>query len=697
MSRKKRAKVVTDIEPIPFESKIMDLERKRFGINKYDPYVDNDKSDDLFDEYQKKKNKNRKRKKKNKDDDYSRNDNVFSNSKNKDLKDVRDSRRSSTGSFERYKTDLSNRESTNTKVDQMTRFSSTPQLGSQKHRNILNGRIHDPNAFTKYDVDRSRGHLSNSRGDRSRGHLSNSRGDRSLGHLSNSRDDRSLGHLSNSRGDRSLGHFSNSRGDLPQRRNSHANDYLVEGHRQFRSLAFDDEYKGTNASTKNFITPKKSESLLSRAHRDRELERYVGSTISKPKTVLFDETQNDIRLFDDRKYHKNHEKNNETSSNTKDGLNTYTRTFLFKELDKIRHDSNKNNMLLSKNISDNEDFYSQKFEELRTKLKNDVVNPNEVQRLVNQVVDKKLIQMNLKDDTEKSKEGVSKMQAQINSIVSHYNAREEQTTKLQDEIELLNKGIEVLHRKTEKDQENYVHRIEILEKTLADVREDCVASTDSFIVNVESRLENMDKWIRDTESKREIKKVSHLNQSGVSDQYINNLRKDIDAALKKLNFRINDVNHKSNSGVEALKDLKDLEQKVNQIDDYVETADMNINRKVNLLQTTPVVTKAPVNGSAKAIESRLTRLETIVVRHGKLLDEITGDILKAEKNLRKPPKSPCACEKYTEDFANKLQNNFDNRIGALEASVYNNDETEFREQVFKEIDGIKLAAIDDIK
>jgi hypothetical protein len=353
---------------------------------------------------------------------------------------------------------------------------------------------------------------------------------------------------------------------------------------------------------------------------------------------------------------------------------------------------------LSKNISDNEDFYSQKFEELRNKLKNDVVNPKEVQRLVDQVVDKKLIQMNLKDDNEKSKEGVSKMQAQINSIVTHYNANQEQTTKLQDEIELLNKGIEILHRKTEKDQENYVHRIEILEKTLADVREDCVASTDSFIVNVESRLDNMDKWIRDSESKREIKKASHLNQAGVSDQYINNLRKDIDAALKKLNFRIDDVDDKSNSGVQAFKDLKDLEQKVNQIDDYVETADMNINRKVNLLQTTPVVTKAPVNASAKAIELRLVRLETILVRHGKLLDEITGDILEAEKkNLREPPKCPCACEEYTEDFANRLQNKFDNRIGALEVAMQNDDEAEFREQVFKEIDGIKSAAIDDIK
>jgi hypothetical protein len=285
MSWGKRAKAM-DIDPAPFESKIMDLERKRFGIKKYDPYGDNDRADDLFDEYQKKKIKHRKRKIKNQDDDFARDDNILRGSKrNMNIRDDLDSHRSSTGSFERYKTDLSSRKSTNTKVDQITRFSSTPQLGSKKHRNILNGKIHEPHVNANYDVDRK------------------------------------------------LDYLNNSHGVSPLKRKSH-NDNAVEGHRQFRNLAFDDESKKTNASPKKFTTPRKSASMLSRAHRDRELERDIGSTITKPKTVLFDESQNDIRLFDDTNYDTNHEIN----PSTKDGLNTYMRTFLFKELDKIRHD-----------------------------------------------------------------------------------------------------------------------------------------------------------------------------------------------------------------------------------------------------------------------------------------------------------------------------------------------------------------------
>jgi hypothetical protein len=333
------------------------------------------------------------------------------------------------------------------------------------------------------------------------------------------------------------------------------------------------------------------------------------------------------------------------------------------------------------------------------KLKNDVVNPTEVQQLVNQAIDKKLIQMNLKDDTAKSKEGVSKMQAQVNSIVTHYNVSQDQITNLTYELEQLNKQIEGLHRKTEKDKANYIHRIELVENALTDVREDCIANSDSFIVNVEARLDNIDQRIKANESKRELKKVPQMNQSGVSEQYINALRKDIDYALKKLNLKLNDVDKKSDVGIKTSEELVDLQQRVNEIDDHIETADMNINKKVNLLQTTPI-SKAPNDTSSKAVEGRLARLETIAVRHGKLLDNVTENIsilIAENKKLNEVVQKQCVCEEYTEDFANKIKLNFDSRIGALEAAMQDDDEAEFREQVFKEIDGIKSAAIEDIK
>lgn len=505
MSWRQRAKAM-DIEPIRFESKIMDLERKRFGIKKFDPYEKNVRIDDLFDEYQKKKADHKKKQARNKDNSFKQNENIFSATKrNINLRDDLGSHRSSTGSFDR---DLSYRNSANSNLDHIPRFSSTPQLSNPRQkRNTVDVNYLQTLTPLKSDVERK------------------------LDYLNNSND-----MLQSSR-------------IYPK--------YSVEDHQAFRDLAFDDDNKKTNSSSRMLGTPT---SLLSKGLK------ADGVTDNKPKTVFIDETQNDVRTFD---------KNN---TGTKDGLNSYMRTFLFKELDKIRHDCSKNNVLLSKNISDNEDFYSQKFEELRIKLKNDVVNPTEVQQLVNQAVDKKLIQMNLKDDTAKSKEGVTKMQAQINSIVTHYNVSQEQIAKLTYEVEQLNKQIEGLHRKTEKDKEIYMHRIELIENALTDVREDCIANSDSFIVNVESRLDIIDQRIKANEAKREVKKVPQMHQSGVSEQYINALRKDINNALKKLNLKLNDVDKKSDVGIKTSEELVDLQQRVNEIDDHIETADMNINK-----------------------------------------------------------------------------------------------------------------------
>ena len=109
----------------------------------------------------------------------------------------------------------------------------------------------------------------------------------------------------------------------------------------------------------------------------------------------------------------------------------------------------------------------------------------------------------------------------------------------------------------------------------------------------------------------------------------------------------------------------------------------------------------PKTNPDKVLENRILRLETITVRHGKLLDEITTNINfllnEHSATVVKGNNVQCVCEEYTEDFANKVTQNFENRIRALEFAAKNSNDIEFREQVFNEIDGIKSAAIEDIK
>lgn len=57
--------------------------------------------------------------------------------------------------------------------------------------------------------------------------------------------------------------------------------------------------------------------------------------------------------------------------------------------------------------------------------------------------------------------------------------------------------------------------------------------------------------------------------------------------------------------------------------DQIDTTDMTVNKNINILQATPM-NKTPTN--SKAIENRVGRVETIVVRHGKLLDDLTANV-----------------------------------------------------------------------
>ena len=106
-------------------------------------------------------------------------------------------------------------------------------------------------------------------------------------------------------------------------------------------------------SSKSFHTPLKIKNLMDK-------DNFKNKTRENRKTVFINESQNEVQNYDPEGW---------TDKNTKDGLNSSMRKFLFKELDKIRSDTRQNNANLSKNISDNEEFYTQKFDELKIKLK----------------------------------------------------------------------------------------------------------------------------------------------------------------------------------------------------------------------------------------------------------------------------------------------------------------------------------------
>lgn len=474
-------------------------------------------------------------------------------------------------------------------------------------------------------------------------------------------------------------------------------DSVVEDHKMFRDKLYQDNTVETKIK-RAFLTPRKSDETTELESAGTKLEPYKASP------------RRDSPARESSKKDSN-ETFNITITENNDGLNSYIRKFLFKELDKIRHDCRQSNSLLSQNIASNEEFYSKKFEEVKDKLKHEVVTPQDVQALVNKAVAQKLSEMNI-NSTQTNVESVTNVQAQINSVVKHYHENSDDIKDLKFQVDNLKKQLESLLRSNDNERRALAHRLDTMDKALIDVREDCIANSDSFMVSVESRLDYLEHQSKTQgTNKIDVKKTPMSRGALPSEHVVNNLRSDIDKALKKLHSRVNEVEIKNSNDVKELdnqiksvkltgkRDIKELFERIHEVGDQIDTTDMTINKKFNILQTTPgPAAKQPMTNNGKAIENRVTRLETIAVRHGKLLDDLTANVnhlLTNQSNIKST--NHCVCEGYTEDFANKLKSSFESRIKALENAMLDSDEMEFREQVFKEIDGIKFAAIQDIK
>lgn len=308
----------------------------------------------------------------------------------------------------------------------------------------------------------------------------------------------------------------------------------------------------------------------------------------------------------------------------REAMNSYIRKFLFKELEKIRHECRENNNLLSQNIASNEEFYSKKYDDLKNQIKSHYVSSNDAQIIIDEAVTRKLAQTGLKDEQKKGKEGVSKLQAQINSLVAHYNTSQDEINKLNKQLEEMNKKFEVLERDQDLIKRTTSHKLDVLEKGLNNVREDCIVNSDSFMVSVESRLDDIEQRLGTQElKKKEIKKVPILEQPRVSDPLVEALRKDINLDLDSIEKRIlnleSDAQKQFNINKELdlkmnkinqadMRSIKELSERINEVRDQVDSTDMEVNKKFNMLKTS-AAPSAPVtkNNIDKNLENRMKR------------------------------------------------------------------------------------------
>lgn len=331
--------------------------------------------------------------------------------------------------------------------------------------------------------------------------------------------------------ERKLNILENSQDKLPKKKKkARFSESLVEEHKNFRDKIFDDP-ETESKIRKAFVTPKGTAET---------------TEMSSSRSAL----GNRFQPISNRQININ-------ESHDTDKIGPNMRGLMYKELDKIRNDCRENNELLTKHISNNEEFYSKKFDELKNKLKNEAVTPNDVQSLVDRAVAQKLAAMHFEEESKKEHEKVSKVQAQINSLVNHYNTTDSEIKLLKDEIDGMHNIIEKMTRNHENEKRALQHRLDTIDKAITDVREDCIANSDSFIVNIESRLDEIDQTLRMNEKdhKHEVKRSSVTREPNPSEHMVNGLRKDIENTLRKINLRINDLEQHNSAHHKNTKEL----------------------------------------------------------------------------------------------------------------------------------------------
>lgn len=418
---------------------------------------------------------------------------------------------------------------------------------------------------------------------------------------------------------------------------------IVEEHRTFKEVIHHEEPRSIDTKIKKVMAGNQS------SHDTHEMT----------SSHTYHTSNNNVHSASIRNNHNDFSEN--TGNN--EALNAYIRKFLTKELTKVRHDCRENNNLLSQNIAQNEEFYFQKFDDMQKKIKNDMVSKNDAQTLISNSVSTKLSQSGIKDQKDKSKQEVSKMEAQINALVSHFKTSQEQIKNLTNDLEETNKRLETIERDSEHFKRTTSHKIEVLDKGVNNVREDCMANTDSFMVSVESRLDSIDHNINISENKkREIKKIPILEQPRIHEPLVDQLREDINSRFQIINKRMDNFESDVHQQFETSRELdnkinklhqvetrniKDINEKITEIMDQVDNTEMDVNKKFNIMKTTTNAsfTQSTKQNIDKSMESRLGRCETIAVRHGKALDVLTNDvnalIEEEPKVIIKEKRSPC--------------------------------------------------------
>ena len=227
----------------------------------------------------------------------------------------------------------------------------------------------------------------------------------------------------------------------------------------------------------------------------------------------------------------------------------------------------------------------------------------------------------------------------IDNLTNHFHANQNDMKKMGSDIINLHNKVETYFREHEHDKDGLFERLKHYEAFVNEIKEETSEHQDTFMITIESKLEEFDRKLMniDKDNRINTSHITALEQNQQFDKSIENLRTDTMLEIKRLETRLNNIDHFEQVNSKSLKDIQsqvaniekaghtnwhELYDKINNANKNL--ADLQSQQNVVKVQKTRQVSQSPV-GDPKNIEGRIGRLETIAVRHGKVLDDLTSN------------------------------------------------------------------------
>lgn len=306
-------------------------------------------------------------------------------------------------------------------------------------------------------------------------------------------------------------------------------------------------------------------------------------------------------------------------------------------------------------------------------------------------------------------------------MVAQMSKYEDNMKLLRNEIEHSHEKINILEQEKEDERVDFLKKLDYYEKALTEVRHENTANIQSFMMSVDSKLEEFESHVINNEKKiakvdSSIERIQIQNKAAIEEQLKSELKKNITPIYQQVNaLTKNDQVHQDNiKSIETKLKSSSKSPSPNRNSESVQF----VNRGSGALgagvqqrnsASTVYITETNNNVASKSskvidislteelndIHEKIAKLQKIAISHGEVLDDIDAELWKTSKKTTTIIKESNGAPV---NIPQTIVDDIDRRLCYVEDHMKDLfAELKFKTEIYNELDEIKIAAASDIK